>query len=325
MVFQSWKSDSGGLACEVNSCSAVETLTKVAQSSTDDLRSETPSTDSRGQNTKETLCDSPAKTKTIVGQADMSYHLTGPRAAGVDAKGNSLLSTAYQTQSSTEGFEDAAPQTEPDDSRPDAALAETASPESQTAPAPAAEVRVGRESARLNGPVPVETHQHSADGPLSISGDGFEGQSSEVVGVERLQVRREVKSAATQTEENAPHQQLTTLDATTQTDDGRQAEEEEEEEDEVMDSPCPSPEAAAESEKKLLSSAFPIPANPVHLAERIRRNRNRMSAAYDDTEYEPYGLPEVVMKGQTVCPLFSPFIDGKGIVFAKRCVSVYTN
>lgn len=47
----------------------------------------------------------------------------------------------------------------------------------------------------------------------------------------------------------------------------------------------------------LFSGSFPIPADPARLAERIRRNRTQLSAAFDDTEYEPYGLPEVVMKG----------------------------
>lgn len=334
MVFQSWESGGGDLACEVSSCSAVETVTKVVQGSAGDLQSETPSADPGGQNTKEKLCDSLTNTKTV-GQADKSYHLAGPHAAGdgVDAKANSLLSTANQTQSSTEAFEDAAPQTEADDSRPDAddSRPDAALAETQTALAPADEVRVERESARPNGPDPVETHQRDTDGaqerlrPPQTSGDGVKGQSSEVLGVETEQVRREVKSAATQTEENTPPQQPTgtVLDAATQTDDGGLAEEEEEEEDEAMDSPCPSPEAAAESEKRLLSSAFPIPADPVHLAERIRRNRNRMSAAYDDTEYEPYGLPEVVMKGQSVCPSFSPATDGKGSVIAKTCMCSY--
>ena len=66
-------------------------------------------------------------------------------------------------------------------------------------------------------------------------------------------------------------------------------EEEEEEEEEVV-------QGAAE--RLLSSGAFPIPADPARLAERIRRNRSQLSAAFDDTEYEPYGLPEVVMMGR---------------------------
>lgn len=66
-----------------------------------------------------------------------------------------------------------------------------------------------------------------------------------------------------------------------------------------VESPPVSPPAwAPESGNQVLfSGSFPIPADPARLAERIRRNRTQLSAAFDDTEYEPYGLPEVVMKG----------------------------
>lgn len=77
--------------------------------------------------------------------------------------------------------------------------------------------------------------------------------------------------------------------------------EEEEEEDEdvsVESPPASSPAWMPESGNQVLfSGSFPIPADPARLAERIRRNRTQLSAAFDDTEYEPYGLPEVVMKG----------------------------
>lgn len=61
----------------------------------------------------------------------------------------------------------------------------------------------------------------------------------------------------------------------------------------------PSPALPAPSSLAGLAgtSTFPIPADPAQLAERILRNRTQLSAAFDDTEYEPYGLPEVVMKG----------------------------
>ncbi|XP_043931320.1 centromere protein F-like [Protopterus annectens] len=36
---------------------------------------------------------------------------------------------------------------------------------------------------------------------------------------------------------------------------------------------------------------------PAKIAARIEKTRNQVSVAYDDNEYEPYGLPEVVMKG----------------------------
>lgn len=90
-------------------------------------------------------------------------------------------------------------------------------------------------------------------------------------------------------------------------------EEEEEEDEELVDSPPVSPvplsRVTESGEKMLFSSSFPIPADPARLAERIRRNRTQLSAAFDDTEYEPYGLPEVVMKGEfIICKL----VGGKG-------------
>lgn len=64
-------------------------------------------------------------------------------------------------------------------------------------------------------------------------------------------------------------------------------------------SPVQLPPAKTEADARmLLAASFPIPADPARLAERIRRNRTQLSAAFDDTEYEPYGLPEVVMKGE---------------------------
>lgn len=84
-----------------------------------------------------------------------------------------------------------------------------------------------------------------------------------------------------------------------------QTEEEDEEEEELVESPpvspVPSSEGAEVGDKRLFSGSFPIPADPARLAERIRRNRTQLSAAFDDTEYEPYGLPEVVMKGNRAC------------------------
>lgn len=78
--------------------------------------------------------------------------------------------------------------------------------------------------------------------------------------------------------------------------------EEEKEDGELVDSspvaPVPLSETAEPGEKMLFSGSFPIPSDPARLAERIRRNRTQLSAAFDDTEYEPYGLPEVVMKGK---------------------------
>ncbi|KAJ8405143.1 hypothetical protein AAFF_G00321340 [Aldrovandia affinis] len=50
--------------------------------------------------------------------------------------------------------------------------------------------------------------------------------------------------------------------------------------------------------------------------KRIRRNRNRMSAAFDDTEYEPYGLPEVVMMGFADIPSgpACPYVLRRGLL-----------
>ncbi|XP_077589119.1 uncharacterized protein LOC144207498 isoform X2 [Stigmatopora nigra] len=69
-------------------------------------------------------------------------------------------------------------------------------------------------------------------------------------------------------------------------------------------------------DKMLFSTSFPIPADPVRLAERIRRNRTQLSAAFDDTEYEPYGLPEVVMKGFADIPTgpSCPYIVRRGLL-----------
>ncbi|XP_072293753.1 uncharacterized protein [Eucyclogobius newberryi] len=71
-----------------------------------------------------------------------------------------------------------------------------------------------------------------------------------------------------------------------------------------------------QSKGVMLSTAFPIPADPARLAERIRQNRTQLSAAFDDTEYEPYGLPEVVMKGFADIPSgpSCPYIVRRGLL-----------
>ncbi|KAG7464444.1 hypothetical protein MATL_G00165680 [Megalops atlanticus] len=86
---------------------------------------------------------------------------------------------------------------------------------------------------------------------------------------------------------------------------------------EITDSLPLSPTGAGEGGAGLLfSRSFPIPADPARLAQRIRRNRNRMSAAFDDTEYEPYGLPEVVMKGFADIPSgpACPYVLRRGLL-----------
>ncbi|XP_061091210.1 centromere protein F [Conger conger] len=78
-------------------------------------------------------------------------------------------------------------------------------------------------------------------------------------------------------------------------------------------SPTPMPEGGP---SLLFTGSFFIPSDPARLAERIRRNRSRMSAAYDDTEYEPYGLPEVVMKGFADIPSgpACPYVLRRGLL-----------
>ncbi|XP_010737488.3 centromere protein F isoform X2 [Larimichthys crocea] len=130
------------------------------------------------------------------------------------------------------------------------------------------------------------------------------------------EVRTEMKSISSQTEEclyprSAPTATVLHC-AYTQT--------EEEEGEELVESPPVSPvrlsEGAGLEDKVLFSGSFPIPADPVRLAERIRRNRTQLSAAFDDTEYEPYGLPEVVMKGFADIPSgpSCPYIVRRGLL-----------
>lgn len=103
-------------------------------------------------------------------------------------------------------------------------------------------------------------------------------------------VKTEIKSASSQTDESLYSYGAFKTCASTQT------EEDLEDNKEPMNSPD-SLEKPESGNKMLLSGSFPIPADPARLAERILRNRTQLSAAFDDTEYEPYGLPEVVMKG----------------------------
>ncbi|XP_014068425.2 trichohyalin isoform X1 [Salmo salar] len=146
--------------------------------------------------------------------------------------------------------------------------------------------------------------------------------------VETKVQRLEVRSTSSQTEERGatgvwtPTQPSTpatspeTHQVYTQTE---KEEDGENDEDEVpTESPPMSPVwmSEAEGDRMLFSGSFPIPADPARLAERIRRNRYQMSAAYDDTEYEPYGLPEVVMKGFADIPSgpACPYIVRRGLL-----------
>uniref|UniRef100_A0A4W5KU31 Si:dkeyp-115e12.6 n=1 Tax=Hucho hucho TaxID=62062 RepID=A0A4W5KU31_9TELE len=123
----------------------------------------------------------------------------------------------------------------------------------------------------------------------------------------------ELSSTSSQTEEGRATGALPeTHHVYTQT----EKEEEEENHEEPTESPPVSPVQMSEGDRMLFSGSFPIPADPARLAERIRRNRTQMSAAYDDTEYEPYGLPEVVMKGFADIPsgLGCPYIVRRGLL-----------
>nr|XP_019958536.1 PREDICTED: centromere protein F-like [Paralichthys olivaceus] len=132
--------------------------------------------------------------------------------------------------------------------------------------------------------------------------------------------RTDMKSVSSQTEDSLYPRSAPAASelhcAYTQTEE----EEEEEEEDEFVESPpvspIPSSKGAKSGDKMLFSGSFPIPADPARLAERIRRNRTQLSAAFDDTEYEPYGLPEVVMKGFADIPSgpSCPYIVRRGLL-----------
>lgn len=95
----------------------------------------------------------------------------------------------------------------------------------------------------------------------------------------------------------------------TQTTEVDEDDDDDEDEDACVESPPVSPPAWGPEcgTHVVFSGSFPIPADPARLAERIRRNRTQLSAAFDDTEYEPYGLPEVVMKG-ALCSAHIPTV-----------------
>ncbi|XDV37668.1 hypothetical protein PO909_007233 [Leuciscus waleckii] len=144
---------------------------------------------------------------------------------------------------------------------------------------------------------------------------GQRAEVSEVIGVTN---RTEVKSVSTQTEESREldlRDKHSLIHVCTQTD-GEQLETEQDEvEKESADSPPLSLAPQTVTNQLFLSSVFPM-SDPAHLAERIRQNRNRMSAAYDETEYEPYGLPEVVMKGFADIPSgpACPYVLRRGLL-----------
>ncbi|XP_070693100.1 centromere protein F isoform X2 [Pempheris klunzingeri] len=173
--------------------------------------------------------------------------------------------------------------------------------------------RVAKDSQKVSGPKQTKTAECFMGNPETKPGTSrVTSDSSD------RDFRTEMRSVSSQTEErlhpSSPPTASELHSAYTQT------EEEDEDEEELVESPPVSPVALCEQEeigdKMLFSGSFPIPADPARLAERIRRNRTQLSAAFDDTEYEPYGLPEVVMKGFADIPSgpSCPYIVRRGLL-----------
>ncbi|MED6268338.1 hypothetical protein CHARACLAT_021350, partial [Characodon lateralis] len=157
---------------------------------------------------------------------------------------------------------------------------------------------VAKELLNLSGSSPAKvencytgTHEAKLD---SSRGTGKIGTATNSTS---SNMKGEAVSVGSQTEDSLLPSGPSKASAATQTEEGL-----DDDEEESVESPPISPVSPAEKveagNKMLLSGSFPIPADPARLAERIRRNRTQLSAAFDDTEYEPYGLPEVVMKGR---------------------------
>lgn len=142
--------------------------------------------------------------------------------------------------------------------------------------------------------------EHQATVEKTLKNEPAQGQRAEVSEVIGVPNRTEVKSVSTQTEKSQEldlRDRHSPIHACTQTDGEQLKTEQDEGNKEPADSPPLFQAPQTVTNQLLLPSMFPM-SNPAHLAERIRQNRSRMSAAYDETEYEPYGLPEVVMKGK---------------------------
>ncbi|XP_028272074.1 centromere protein F-like isoform X1 [Parambassis ranga] len=171
----------------------------------------------------------------------------------------------------------------------------------------------------------VTKHPHKSSGPNPSKAQCYSGRPGATPNVSRAtsivsispdrDVKMEMKSVSSQTEESLYHHDVPTVYVSTQTEEAA-----DDKEEELVESPPVSPvlltEGAESGDKMLFSGSFPIPADPARLAERIRRNRTQMSAAFDDTEYEPYGLPEVVMKGFADIPSgpSCPYIVRRGLL-----------
>lgn len=160
--------------------------------------------------------------------------------------------------------------------------------------------------------------EHHATVEKTLKNEPVQGQRAEVSKVLGVSNRTEVKSVSTQTEQSREldlRDKHSPIHACTQTD-GEQLEMAQDEGDREPVDPLPLSSAPQTvTNQLLLSSVFPM-SDPAHLAERIRQNRNRMSAAYDETEYEPYGLPEVVMKGFADIPSgpACPYVLRRGLL-----------
>lgn len=161
---------------------------------------------------------------------------------------------------------------------------------------------VTKDSHKVSGPKQTKTAKcHIGNPEVKPDASRATNEMSTTNDSSDRDVRTEMKSVSSQTENSFYPRRAPTASelhcAYTQTE---EAEEEQGEGDSVESppvSPVPLPEGAELGDKMVFSGSFPIPADPARLAERIRRNRTQLSAAFDDTEYEPYGLPEVVMKG----------------------------
>ncbi|XP_051774258.1 centromere protein F isoform X2 [Ctenopharyngodon idella] len=160
--------------------------------------------------------------------------------------------------------------------------------------------------------------EHQATVEKTLKNEPAQGQRAEVSEVIGVPNRTEVKSVSTQTEKSQEldlRDRHSPIHACTQTDGEQLKTEQDEGNKEPADSPPLFQAPQTVTNQLLLPSMFPM-SNPAHLAERIRQNRSRMSAAYDETEYEPYGLPEVVMKGFADIPSgpACPYVLRRGLL-----------
>ncbi|KAM4555424.1 uncharacterized protein PAE49_014478 [Odontesthes bonariensis] len=166
-----------------------------------------------------------------------------------------------------------------------------------------AQRRDAKDPLKPSGPNPAKVGERYTEKPEANPNPSVSDSEMNTRSSTEKDVKTEVNSVSSQTEDSLYPRKPPTVCATTQT-----------EEEKV--SPVPISEKMGSGDKILFSGSFPIPADPARLAERIRRNRTQLSAAFDDTEYEPYGLPEVVMKGFADIPSgpSCPYIVRRGLL-----------